>query len=105
MMKRSLLALAAASCAGHAAAPPRPAARRELRTALAPRVVGLVLEEVEGDRTYGDGVTAAVRGQITLDPRTGRMIARTGTAQLAGAWSGHAEQGATWRETPPPSGP
>src|SRR5262245_25074811 len=77
IMKRSLLALAAASCANHAAAPapalsaaprePRTApAPRELHTALTPRAVGLVLEE-ESRKS----VEMTIAGKLGVE-RTGR---------------------------------
>ncbi|HWU89713.1 MAG TPA: hypothetical protein VN253_20765 [Kofleriaceae bacterium] len=57
--------------------------------------------ELDGAFTYGDGANVNVHGIITLDPRTGRVIARTATAQLGGVWDGRTEENATYRELPP----
>jgi hypothetical protein len=57
--------------------------------------------EMNGAWTYGDGASIDVHGVITLDPRTGRVLDRTATAQLGGVWDGHTEEHATYREVPP----
>jgi hypothetical protein len=57
--------------------------------------------EMDGAWTYGDGASVNVHGIITLDPRTGRVLDRSGTAQLGGVGDGHTEEHATYREVPP----
>jgi hypothetical protein len=57
--------------------------------------------ELDGQRTYNGDVNASVHAQITLDPHTGRIIARSGTVSFSGAWTGQAEERSTYREIPP----
>jgi hypothetical protein len=73
----------------------------ELRLKLVELTGAAARFEMDGAFTYGDGANVNVHGAITLDPRTGRVIARTATAQLGGVWDGHTEEHATYRELPP----
>jgi hypothetical protein len=57
--------------------------------------------EMDGAWAYSDGAQVSVHGILAIDPRTGRVIARTATAQLGGVWNGHTEENATYRELPP----